>query len=207
MPHASAKWPNFFIVGAVRAGTTSLYEYLRRIDGVYLSPVKEPRFFSRINEPPAYAPPRIRSETEYLRLFDKAPGDSAIGEASPQYLCDAEAPAAIHAAAPHARIVMVLRDPVERAFSHYLLHQRMGVQSLPPERGLKNDIYLRNGLYSAAVDRYLGLFGPRGVKILIFDDFARDPSRAVQEVLDFLGVRAVAVPAGKVYNAYGEPRA
>jgi hypothetical protein len=206
MLDASAKWPNFFIVGAVRAGTTSLYEYLRRVEGVYLSAVKEPRFFSSIDEPPAYAPPRIRTEAEYLKLFQKARSETAIGEASPQYLCDAQAPASIHAAAPHARIVMVLRDPVERAFSHYLLHRRMGVQSLPPERALKNDVYLRNGLYAAAVERYLGFFGPRCVKILIFDDFIRDTSRAVQEVLDFLGVRAVAKPGDKIYNAYGEAR-
>ncbi|HEY1372340.1 MAG TPA: sulfotransferase [Candidatus Binatia bacterium] len=208
MLDASAKWPNFFIVGAVRAGTTSLYEYLRGVDGVYLSPIKEPRFFSSTDEPPAYAPPRIRSEAEYLKLFDKAGSAAAIGEASPQYLCDAQAPAAIHAAEPDARIIMVLRDPVERAFSHYLLHRRMGVQPLAaPEQALKNDIYLKNGLYSAAVERYLTLFGARGVKVLIFDDFVRDTSAAMREVLDLLGVRgAAAETTGKVYNAYGEPR-
>ncbi len=206
MLDAGAKWPNFFIVGAVRAGTTSLYEYLRRTEGVYLSPVKEPRFFSSVEEPPAYAPPRIRSRTEYLKLFAKARGEIAVGEASPQYLCDPETPAAIHALTPRARIVMLLRDPVERAFSHYLLHRRMGVLDAPPERALTRDLYLRNGLYSAAIERYRALFGTHGVKILIFDDFVRDTTAAVQEVLDFLGVAAVAEPTRKAYNAYGEPR-
>jgi hypothetical protein len=199
-------WPNFFIVGAVRAGTTSLYEYLRKTEGVYLSPVKEPRYFCSLDEPPHYAPPAVRSETAYLQLFSAVKNESAVGEASPQYLCDRVAPKAIYAASPQARIVMILRDPVERAFSHYLLHRRMGVQPLPPERALKNDIYLNNGLYSQALERYLTFFGARGVKVLIFDDFVRDTSRAVREVLDYLGVAAAAESTAKVYNAYGEPR-
>ncbi|HTM07349.1 MAG TPA: sulfotransferase [Verrucomicrobiae bacterium] len=199
-------WPNFFIVGAARAGTTSLYEYLRPIEGVYLSPVKEPRYFSTVAEPQSYAPPPIRSEAEYLKLFNAVKNQAAIGEASPQYLCDPAAPEAIHAAAPGARIIMVLRDPVERAFSHYLLHRRMGVQPLPVEVALKDDSYLRHGLYAGPVEKYLALFGSGSVKILLFDDFIRDTPRSVQEVLRFLGVQASPGPTAEIHNAYGPPR-
>lgn len=199
-------WPNFFIVGAARAGTTSLYEYLRPIEGVYLSPVKEPRYFSTVAEPQSYAPPPIRSEAEYLKLFKAAKKQTAIGEASPQYLCDPAAPEAIHAAAPGARIIMILRDPVERAFSHYLLHRRMGVQPLAAETALKDDFYLRHGLYADPVEKYLALFASGSVKILLFDDFVRDTRQSVEEVLRFLGIEAPSGPTAEIHNAYGPPR-
>ena len=200
------QWPNFFIVGAVRAGTTSLYEYLRSIDKVYLSPVKEPRYFCAVVEPPGYAPAPIRSEAEYLKLFSAVRNQAAVGEASPQYLCDPTAPESIYASAPEARIIMILRDPVERAFSHFLLHQRMGVQQLPAEVALKDELYLRNGLYTGPVKTYRRLFGDSRVKILIFDDFVRDSRRSVREVLRFLDIEAEAGSTSEIHNAYGRPR-
>jgi Sulfotransferase family len=199
-------WPNFFIVGAARAGTTSLYEYLRPIDKVYLSPVKEPRYFCAAAEPPGYAPPAIRSETEYLKLFSAVQDQAAVGEASPQYLCDPGAPEAIHAAVPEARIVMILRDPVERAYSHYLLHQRMGVQQRPAATALKDDLYLRHGRYAGPVKNYRRLFGASRVKALIFDDFVRDTRGSVRAVLRFLGIDAQPASTSEIHNAYGRPR-
>lgn len=199
-------WPNFFIVGAARAGTTSLYEYLRDLKKIYLSPVKEPRYFCSSKEPPGYAPDPIRSEAEYLKLFQAVRDESAVGEASPQYLCDPDAPASIHAAAPEARIIMILRDPVARAFSHYLLHQRMGVQRRPAETALKEEFYLRHGLYAGPVKTYLRLFGGNRVKVLIFDDFIRDTRRSVSEVLRFLDVEAEPGSTSQIHNAYGRPR-
>ena len=199
-------WPNFFIVGAARAGTTSLYEYLRRIEQVYLSPVKEPRYFCAATEPPGYAPAPIRSEAEYLKLFSAVRDQSAVGEASPQYLCDPAAPESIHAAVPAARIVMILRDPVERAFSHFLLHQRMGVQQRPAEAALKDELYLRHGLYAGPVKTYCRLFGESRVKIVVFDDFVRDTRQSVREVLRFLDIGAEPGSTSDIHNAYGRPR-
>lgn len=199
-------WPNFFIVGAARAGTTSLYEYLRPIDKVYLSPVKEPRYFCAGAEPPGYAPAPIRSEADYLKLFSAVRDESAVGEASPQYLCDPGAPASIHAAVPEARIIMILRDPVERAFSHFLLHQRMGVQHRPAEAALRDDLYLRNGLYAGPLKTYRRLFGDHRVKVVVFDDFIRDTCRSVSDVLRFLGIDGEPVSTSEIHNAYGRPR-
>jgi len=183
-----------------------LYEYLRAIEDVYLSPVKEPRYFCAAEEPPGYAPPAIRSEAEYLKLFDQARDESAVGEASPQYLCDSAAPASIHAAVPEARIIMILRDPVDRAYSHYLLHQRMGVQQRPAAAGLRDELYLRHGLYAGPVKSYQRLFGGSRVKILVFDDLIRDTRSAVREVLRFLGIDAEPASTSVIHNAYGRPR-
>jgi hypothetical protein len=200
-------WPNFFIVGAPRAGTTSLYEHLRRTPGVYLSPVKEPKYFCTEDEFGMSAPAPIRSQREYLKLFKGVKDERAVGEASPQYLRDPGAPGSIHEAVPDARIVISLRDPVERAFSHYLLHARMGIQPLPLSAALQLDVYVRGGFYAGPVQRYLDLFGSRRVKILIFEEFVRNTRESVREVLEFLGVDAEP-PASiaEAHNAFAQPR-
>src|SRR5918998_270191 len=124
-------WPNFFIVGAQKAATTSLYFYLREIPGVYMSPLKETFYFAPHAVEKAFnASDVIRDKKEYLRLFEKARGYSAIGEATPIYLWDPDSPKLIHQTVPRARIIMILRDPIERAYSNYLMRVRYsGVQS------------------------------------------------------------------------------
>jgi len=200
-------WPNFFIVGAARAGTTSLYRYLSQVPGIYMSPVKEPKYFCTEDEFGMSAPAPIRAKRKYLKLFQGVKNETAVGEASPQYLCDAGAPSLIHEAVPDARIVMSLRDPVERAFSHYLVHQRMGIQPLPADEALKLDVYVKGGLYTEPVRRYLDLFGSARTKILIFEEFVQHGGASVKEVAGFLGIDAEPPDgAGEIYNAFARPR-
>ena len=88
-------WPNFFIVGAGKAGTTSLYEYLKKIPEIYMSPIKEPGYFgTREFKNPDWS--KISTENEYLKLFEGVTNEIAIGEASPQYLSDPKTPFLIH---------------------------------------------------------------------------------------------------------------
>ena len=107
------KSPNFFIVGAPRAGTTSLYNYLNEISEVFMSPVKEPGFF---------IPNDFRnfSEKTYLELFENVKDEIAIGEATAGYLGNEKTPFLIKEKVPNAKIIITLRDPVNRIFSHYL---------------------------------------------------------------------------------------
>ena len=107
-------WPNFFIVGAPKSGTTSLYEYLKQIPQVYMSPVKEPHYFSKSIVPDNHFLKPIRDKKKYLNLFEGAKNEIAIGEASPTYLADPEAPKLIHELVPNAHIIIILRDPIER---------------------------------------------------------------------------------------------
>ena len=109
-------WPNFFIVGAAKAGTTSLYQYLKQIPGIYMSPVKEPHYFSRRVIPDDHHYRPIRDKEKYLSLFKKVNNEKVVGEASPTYLRDPEAPRLIHQVSPNARILISLRDPIERPF-------------------------------------------------------------------------------------------
>jgi hypothetical protein len=139
--------PNFFIVGAPKAGTTSLYHYLDQHPDIYMSPIKEPCHFSLEVRPEnfeaSFRAHAVRMEEDvrkyldgpmdekrsggivsswddYLRLFSGATAQKAIGEASVNYLWSRTAAEGIASRIPQARIIMVLRSPADRAFSQYL---------------------------------------------------------------------------------------
>ena len=210
-------WPNFFIVGAQKAGTTSLYFYLKEVPQVYMSPLKEPFYFA----PHAVhnsASDIIRDKKEYLRLFEKANGYTAIGEATPIYLWDPDAPKLIHQTVPHARIIMILRDPIERAYSNYLMRVRYsGVQSSFYDELIrdyrsqeklygKSQLYVEFGMYYEQVKRYFDIFGREQVKVIIFEEFVKRPEQTVNEVLAFLGVKYTVTKIAEQHNPYSVPR-
>jgi hypothetical protein len=210
-------WPNFFIVGAQKAGTTSLYFYLKEVPQVYMSPLKEPFYFA----PHAVhnsASDIIRDKKEYLRLFEKANGYIAIGEATPIYLWDPDAPKLIYQTVPHARIIMILRDPIERAYSNYLMRVRYsGVKSSFYDELIrdyrsqeklygKSQLYVEFGMYYEQVKRYFNIFGREQVKVIIFEEFVKRPEQTVNEVLAFLGVRYTVKEIREQHNPYSVPR-
>ena len=102
-------WPNFFIIGAPKAGTSSLYNHLKEIPGIYMSPVKEPNYFSRSNVPDNSIYRPIRDKEEYLNLFEKVKDEKIVGDASTKYLTDVHAYELIHQVSPQARILISLR--------------------------------------------------------------------------------------------------
>jgi hypothetical protein len=212
----SEKWPNFFIVGAPKAGTTSLYEYLKQIPGVYMSPEKEPRYFS-----PNYPNPvgkTIVNKQEYLKLFSASKDEKIIGEATPIYLRDPDAARAIHETIPGAKILILLRDPVERAFSHYLFLISLGIKikhsfheiiNMDLELLKKEPIIygiLSAGLYYEQVKLYMDFFGIN-VKIIIFEEFIKEPKKTVEDVLRFCGIEYT-IPNFKAdeFNKFAVPR-
>ena len=172
-----------------------------------MSPMKEPRYFTAIDPIEVTAMPPVRVKAEYLRLFQGAKDEVAIGEASVTYLRDPETPKRIHDVVPGARIIILLRDPVERAFSDYLMHVREGWQILSFQEALRTDLYLEKGFYAEQVKRYLDIFGPARVKIIIFEEFILDTKGAVGDVLKFLDVHGDPPDSvGEAYNAFAMPR-
>lgn len=216
--------PNFFIVGAAKSGTTSMYRYLEQHPDVYMSTVKEPHWFSRVKPNPARRVTPVTSEKEYAALFRGWRGERAVGEASPSYLWDEEAPERIKRSVPGARIIILLREPVSRAFSHYLMDVYAGRQELPFREALEEDLaasakgwgvsnlYVELGLYCDQVSRYFRHFGRENVLVLFFEEvFADETSTAVavERVLDFLDVDPGAVEKirqPKSHNALATPR-
>jgi len=190
-------WPNFFIVGAPRSGTTSLYSYLSQIPGIYMSSVKEPEFFSpNCSTNNGLIP--IINKKDYLGLFKNVKDELVIGEASTSYLEDPDSPKLIHKEVPDAHIIIILRDPIERAYSHYLIHRRNNLEKKSFHESIKNILkkydpltsnhYLHAGLYSKQILRYINTFGEKNIKIIIFEDFVGNEKNTVKDVLSFLEV-------------------
>jgi hypothetical protein len=212
-------WPNFFIVGAAKAGTTSLYYYLDEIPGVYMSKVKEPYYFSP-HYIQLYPGETVTDKEEYLRLFENASSHIAVGEASPSYLWDPDSPKLIHQAIPTARIIILLRDPIERAYSHYLMDVKFGAQDKKLSfyqdlmRGYKSQekaydklrLYIEFSMYYEQVKRYFDEFARQQVKIIIYEEFIQHPEQTVNDVLDFLGVSYTVTAIRKQHNQYSVAR-
>ena len=121
--------PDFFIVGAPKAGTTSLYFYLEQHPEIFMSAVKETNYFSyeaTVKQNLYYNERGINDWEEYLKLFSEAGKKKAIGEASVSYLFYPEVAEAIKAKFPEGKIIIMLRNPVERALSHYNMDYKLG---------------------------------------------------------------------------------
>jgi hypothetical protein len=215
-------YPDFFIVGAPRCGTTFMYEYLSRHPQIYTSPRKEPQYFATDLDSGNYldSVSFMRDRDEYLDLFKEARPDQLTGEASTWYLYSKEAARNIHAANPNARIIIMLRDPVEMLYS---LHgrrvyggsedlakfddalaaeeERKNGKRIPARaRNIKALFYRDVGRYSEQVARYLDLFGEPQVHIIIFEEFRADPATAYRRTLEFLGVDPTFQPEFRVVN-------
>lgn len=196
--------PNFFIVGAPRSGTGSLYLCLKQHPEIYVSLLKEPQFFGAdLMRTPA----GIRDEDVYLELFELGSDRPLRGEASVWYLSSLQAPYEIRSFSPDAKIVILLREPAEMAWSLHALHVENGDEDLvgfeealaaEPERRRGRRLpggtpasealqYAEAARYAPKVERYLDVFGPENVCCVLFDDLVRDGAATCRRVLEFLG--------------------
>lgn len=224
MPSEKINWPNFYMVGAAKCGTTSLYQHLRRHPQIFLPSMKEPNFFTA--EAPegesAFAVPRCRSLEEYRHLYAKAQSAVAIGDGSNSYLWDENSPKLIREVSPEAKIIIMLRDPIERAHSFYLMNLRCGDDDSPTfQEALRRDnarckqswftswLYVEAGMYYAQVKRYFDTFGEGRVLLLLFDELAQSPRDLFYKIAHHLCVSTQpfeSIKVSRVHNAYRMPR-
>jgi hypothetical protein len=213
--------PNFIIVGAPKAGTTSLYHYLTKHPQVFMSDPKEVNYFS-CEEIEAqglyYKDFKIKNREDYEKLFHDAQGKKAIGEASVSYLFYPKTPQKIKDMLPDVKIIILLRDPVSRGFSHYLMDYRLGLVDLPygeivhktsrhKNLYLYHQQYVELGLYYEQVKRYLELFGPEQVKIHLQEDLHEDTEGVILDLYDFLEIDKSFMPnVGREHNAFLMPK-
>lgn len=201
----SGRMPNLFLVGAPRCGTTSMYTYLKQHPEIYLSVLKEPHFFSSDLPRP---PQGVADEALYASLFAPAHRERWVGEGSVWYLESRRAPAAIHATSPGARVLVMLRNPVDMIFSLHGLYTRTGNEDLsdfeealaaeaarargeriPPAAYFPEGLlYTRVGRSSEKLRRYFRIFGRRRVQVVIFDDFVAAPAAVLRRTFELLGV-------------------
>ncbi len=221
--------PNFLILGAPKAGTTALYASLSQHPQVYMSPHKEPNFFAFEGARPRYTGPGDSSGINrssvtrldaYRALFDGANGQAAVGEASPLYLHFPDAAHRIHHHVPDARLIAILRNPVERAYSDFLFRRKNGNEpSDDPLVAFQSEDerlargwspyfgYLQKGRYADHLELYFSLFARRQITVFLFEDLRNEIDATLRSTFEFLGVDDTFRPDTSLrYSTSGVPR-
>ena len=196
--------PNFVIIGAAKAGTTALYWYLADHPQVFMSPVKETNYFAYGLDDegnPLYGDPElhrfpVQTPAAYEDLFSDAGAALAVGEASPIYLECPQSAARIRETLPSARIICGLRQPVDRAYSDYLMYLRARGRRLDPARDLSassdwarpDSHWMQISRYHEALSRYFDLFPREQIHVFLFDDLRADTLGCVRDIYRSVGV-------------------
>ncbi len=193
--------PTFLIVGAAKAGTTSLAAYLRPHPDLFLVPEKELRFFDQNVE---------LGLDWYASHFDRAAEIAVRGEATPNYMYDGAAVARMSETLPDASLIAILRDPVDRLYSHYWhLRTRSSESRSLLDAVAERPEYADRGRYLPQLQRLVEHYPREQLLVLFFEDLVADPARIVAETFSFLGVDPAFRPGnlGKVYNRAATVRA
>jgi hypothetical protein len=222
--------PNFLVIGAVKAGTTSLHHYLKQHPEIYMSPRKEPTFFAFEGARPDFRGPRkmkapinsmaVTEIEEYCKLFQGVSGEKAVGEVSPQYLYIPRACERIQHYMPDARLIAVLRNPVDRAYSSFMHTIRQGIEPLTNfrealqaerERIQKNWgilwHYTAPGFYYVQLKCYFERFNRDRIGVYLYDDFHSNPAGLMKRIYGFLEVSESFTPNMSIkYNVSGVPK-
>jgi Sulfotransferase family len=201
--------PDFFVAGVPKAGTTALHAALARHPGLYLSAVKEPKFFLTDGPPPAQGGPgdaktlreNVWRRADYEALFESAPPGSLLGESTPFYLYSQAAQQRIRALVPQARLILVLRDPIERAHSNWAHLWSAGLDPIDDfVRACADEDrrvaagwadfwhYKRLGLYGQQLQHLYTVFPPEHVLLFRYRDLVGDPAGVLNRICAFLGV-------------------
>ena len=172
--------PNFLYVGPDKAGSSWLHEMLLKHPDVYLSPAKDLYYFDRYYE---------RGPAWYSSQFRDARNETIVGEVCQDYLFHPEAAARIHETLGPVRVMVSLRDPVERAWSSYLYARKHGIWPEPFGEALRiRPELLDHGRYSTGLDRFLERLPREMVHVALFDDLTSDPQAFMDSVTGFLGI-------------------
>jgi hypothetical protein len=196
--------PNFFIIGAQKAGTSSLYNYLKSHPQIFMSEDKEPQYF-------ATARNWSRGQDWYESLFDDAGNATAIGEASTVYSkhpVHHDVPERIAGLIPEARLIYLVRHPVERIRSHYEHLHKLGLANgIGPlaVEALEDPKYVNYSRYAYQIDQYLKCFPREQLLVVTTEDMRDDRVATLSRIFGFLGVDTAWVPP-KVAKEHGATR-
>ena len=214
MRDLSPRAPNFFLVGASKCGTTSLFHALGQHPDVFVCPVKEPGFFA---PGVPVEPGSPTSWDDYLALFGAVRSQPAVGEATTSYLATPGTAKRIRDRLPHARILMVLRDPADRLFAYYAaarvagasLSFRAWVEAERAKESTRNPIFgvVWEGRYATHLRQYREAFPGSQLHLEWYEEYAAHERRTVQQCLAFLDLRTdVPLAPGTRLNETREPR-
>lgn len=203
----NGRLPDFLILGAMRAGSTSLYRYLGAHPDVYITP-KELGFFTE----------HFDKEIDWYRDQYSGRSEAVLGEATADYLARPSAMRRIAATLPEANLIASLRNPVDRAFSHYGLLSSRGVDTRTFDRAIDEELaavaehgpdaegvfYLSHGMYDVHLARWFELVDRKRMHLVVFDELKSDPLEVYRRICRVLGVPETFVPEilGESVNAY-----
>jgi Sulfotransferase family len=211
-------FPNFLIIGALKSGTNSLSHYLQAHPQVFMCPWNEPSFFAHEdlkNLDSEWVRTNAISRLEdYLALFDGVKDETAIGEASPMYLVSPSVPQQIKQTLSDVRLVAILRNPVDRAYSQWQMELRnttesitdfaratQTMQTLPD--GSVRQRFIYGGKYYALLKPYYDLFGAARICVLLHDELNAAPESLLKKLYSFLDVDSAYLPPD-IYTRYNE---
>lgn len=193
--------PNFFIVGGSKCGTTNISYYLNEHPDVFISKLNEPYYFSRFDVSEDFIrESMIRDYEKYLDLFKDAKNHKAIGEASSVYLSSPNAASEIKKTFPDSKIIISIRNPIERTYSSYFSYQFMQHKKetfsemidLHEEQIKKNEFFIYNilepGFYTKHIKRFQENFGPEKIKIVVFENYIKNTNETINSIFSFLGI-------------------
>ena len=216
--------PNFIIIGAMKAATTSLYTYLKQHPDIFMSSIKEPKFFNNLEKDPdlqlyAKGMRKINTFKEYYSLVENAKHETVIGEASVSYLFDENCAKLIKKYLPDTKIIAILRQPVDRAYSNFLHAKKADKEEIQffeqafeeAERKKKKDqpikYYKEKGYYTEQLKRYYNLFPKENIKVLLFEEITNHPVATSQKIFEFLNIDSNFVPdTSTKVNVSGSPK-
>lgn len=183
--------PNFIIFGAIKSGTGALYQYLSHHPEIYMSAIKEPRFFTdknnyeKIDGNGSY---KVNIEA-YKKYFRGAKKELAIGEASSNYINSLYAAEVIKQVLPEVKLIATLRNPVDRAYAHYgMINKGKKNLDLPAIKNGEISEWAEMGLYYKKLKPYYRIFNKENIKIMILDEWDKDVEKSLKDIYIFLGV-------------------
>jgi len=224
---SKVRLPNFVVIGAPKSGTTSLFYYMKQHTEVYLPVRKELHYFTFPDLAKQTKGPGDRNTLDnlcpnrksYEAHYEHAVDQIAIGEVSPSYLYFSHAAERIKDQLGSIKIMTILRNPIEKAFSQYSHLRRDGRETLSFFDALMSEKdrakagwsdfwrYSESSLYTEKIKHYMKVFGEDKVKIILFDDLVTDPVKLMMEVFTFIGTDpSVKTNTSKVYNRSGKTR-
>jgi hypothetical protein len=207
--------PNFLVIGSIRSGTTALYEFLRQHPRVYLTPQKETNFFAFEGEKPRFRGPgdrtifnrdTITDIQSYCKQFEGVTTETAIGEVCPKYLFYSRAAERIYHHIPKAKLIAILRNPVDRAYSHFIMRLRDGFEPCSrfedaiadEDRRIRENwgsgMYVQVGFYGRQLKKYYDTFPKEQIRVYLYEDYLADAAKIIGDLFRFIGVDGTFLP-------------
>ena len=219
--------PDFLVIGAFKSGTTSLMSYLSQHPDVMVPWLQEPNFFgaeefsltldgvkgARRDAAGVYGRRRTNTLAQYSNLFADVPGHCVVGESSPQYMTHPAACERIRSLVPDCKLVAILRNPIDRAFSDYSMLVRDGIEKDPfaevihrPRSIKPMGHYVETGMYGKQLQPFFEAFSADQLKVYLHDDLRADPHEVLRSLFSWLGVDPSFEPnVSEMMNPSGTP--